>query len=105
LIQAKFSNGVSSPVGQVALADFSNSQGLRGVGNASWKQTTDSGTPITGISGTGRFGTIQSGALEASNVDLTAELVNLITAQRNFQANARSIETSNSITDTIIKIR
>jgi flagellar hook protein FlgE len=105
LIQAKFSNGVSSPVGQVALADFSNSQGLRGVGNASWKQTTDSGTPITGISGTGRFGLIQSGALEASNVDLTAELVNLITAQRNFQANARSIETSNSITDTIIQIR
>jgi flagellar hook protein FlgE len=105
LIRATFSNGVSSAVGQIALADFPNGQGLRGVGNASWKQTTDSGSPVTGVAGTGRFGLIQSGALEASNVDLTAELVNLITAQRNFQANARSIETSNSITDTIIQIR
>jgi flagellar hook protein FlgE len=105
LISASFSNGVTSPIGQVAMADFPNSQGLIGVGNSSWKQTTDSGSPVTGISGTGRFGLIQSGALEASNVDLTAELVNLITAQRNFQANARSIETSNAITDTIIQIR
>jgi flagellar hook protein FlgE len=105
LISASFSNGVSSPIGQVAMADFPNSQGLTGVGNSSWKQTTDSGIPVTGIGGTGRFGLIQSGALEASNVDLTAELVNLITAQRNFQANARSIETSNAITDTIIQIR
>jgi flagellar hook protein FlgE len=105
LIRATFSNGVSSPVGQVALADFPNSQGLKGVGNASWQQTSDSGSPVTGLAGTGRFGVIQSGAIEASNVDLTAELVNLITAQRNFQANARSIETSNSITDTIIQIR
>jgi flagellar hook protein FlgE len=105
LIRASFSNGVSSPIGQVALADFPNSQGLQGIGNGSWRQTTDSGSPVTGIGGTGRFGLIQSGALEASNVDLTAELVNLITAQRNFQANARSIETSNSITDTIIQIR
>ena len=60
---------------------------------------------ITGAAGTGRFGLIQSGALETSNVDLTQELVSLITAQRNFQANARSIETANSITDTIIQIR
>jgi flagellar hook protein FlgE len=87
------------------MADFPNTQGLTGVGNSSWKQTTDSGIPVTGIGGTDRFGLIQSGALEASNVDLTAELVNLITAQRNFQANARSIETSNAITDTIIQIR
>jgi flagellar hook protein FlgE len=105
LIRASFSNGVSNPIGQVAMADFPNSQGLKGVGNASWRQTTDSGSPVTGVGGTGRFGLIESGALEASNVDLTAELVNLITAQRNFQANARSIETSNAITDTIIQIR
>jgi len=105
LIRASFSNGVSTPIGQIALADFPNSQGLRGDGNAAWKQTTDSGIPVTGIGGSGRFGSIQSGAIEASNVDLTSELVNLITAQRNFQANARSIETSNSITDTIIQIR
>ncbi|MFT5502419.1 MAG: flagellar hook protein FlgE [Gammaproteobacteria bacterium] len=105
VIKATFSNGVSTPLGQIALADFPNSQGLRAVGSASWTETTASGSVLTGVAGTGRLGLIQSGALETSNVDLTAELVNLITAQRNFQANARSIETSNSITDTIIQIR
>jgi flagellar hook protein FlgE len=105
LIRATFSNGISTPIGQVALADFPNSQGLSNIGNAAWRETSQSGNPVTGTAGTGRFGSIQSGALEASNVDLTSELVNLITAQRNFQANARSIETSNSITDTIIQIR
>jgi flagellar hook protein FlgE len=105
LMRATFSNGVSKAVGQIALADFPNSQGLKSVGNSAWTQTSNSGSVITGVAGTGRFGLIQSGALEASNVDLTAQLVNLITAQRNFQANARSIETSNSITDTIIQIR
>ena len=105
LMRATFSNGISTPLGQVALAEFPNSQGLRSVGGSTWTQTTDSGAVVTGTAGTGRFGLIQSGALETSNVDLTAQLVNLITAQRNFQANARSIETSNSITDTIIQIR
>ena len=105
LIRATFSNGISTPMGQVALADFPNSQGLRSIGGSSWSQTSDSGSVVTNTAGTGRFGLIQSGALETSNVDLTAQLVNLITAQRNFQANARSIETSNSITDTIIQIR
>ena len=105
LMRATFSNGISIPLGQIALADFPNSQGLRSIGSASWTETIDSGSVITGAAGTGRFGLIQSGALEASNVDLTSQLVNLITAQRNFQANARSIETSNSITDTIIQIR
>ncbi len=105
IIRATFSNGVSSPLGQIALADFPNSQGLKNVGSSSWTETTDSGAVLTGVAGTSRFGLIQSGALESSNVDLTAQLVNLITAQRNFQANARSIETSNAITDTIIQIR
>jgi flagellar hook protein FlgE len=105
LIRSTFSNGTSNPLGQLALADFPNSQGLKAVGSASWTETTASGSVITGVAGSGRLGLIQSGALETSNVDLTAELVNLITAQRNFQANARSIETSNSITDTIIQIR
>ncbi len=105
MMRATFSNGISNPLGQIALADFPNSQGLRSIGSASWTETIDSGSVITGAAGTGRFGLIQSGALEASNVDLTAQLVNLITAQRNFQANARSIETSNAITDTIIQIR
>ena len=105
LIRATYSNGIQTPMGQVALADFANLQGLNAIGGSAWQETIDSGPVITGAAGTGRFGLIQSGALEDSNVDLTQELVNLITAQRNFQANARSIETSNSITDTIIQIR
>ena len=105
LMRATFSNGIATPLGQVAMADFPNSQGLRSLGDTAWRETIDSGAVITGSAGTGRFGLIQSGALETSNVDLTQELVNLITAQRNFQANARSIETSNTITDTVIQIR
>jgi flagellar hook protein FlgE len=105
LIQATFSSGVSIPLGQIALADFPNNQGLTAIGGSSWKETLESGAVIAGSAGTGRFGLIQSGALETSNVDLTQQLVNLITAQRNFQANARSIETSNTITDTVIQIR
>jgi len=105
LMRATFSNGIATPLGQIAMADFPNNQGLRAIGGSSWTETIDSGAVITGSAGTGRFGLIQSGALEASNVDLTQQLVNLITAQRNFQANARSIETSNAITDTIIQIR
>ncbi len=105
LMRATFSNGIATPLGQIAMADFPNAQGLQAIGQSSWKETIDSGQVITGSAGTGRFGLIQSGALETSNVDLTQQLVNLITAQRNFQANARSIETSNAITDTIIQIR
>jgi flagellar hook protein FlgE len=105
VLRAAYSNGISIPMGQIAMADFPNLQGLRSIGGSAWQETIDSGAVITGAAGTGRFGLIQSGALETSNVDLTQQLVNLITAQRNFQANARSIETSNSITDTIIQIR
>lgn len=105
LIRATYTNGISTPIGKIAMADFPNSQGLVNTGNTSWDETTDSGAVIAGEAGTGRFGLIQSGALEASNVDLTQQLVNLITAQRNFQANARSIETANTLTQTIIQIR
>jgi flagellar hook protein FlgE len=105
LLRATYSNGISTPMGQVAMADFANAQGLRAVGGTAWQETIDSGPVITGVAGTSRFGLIQSGALESSNVDLTQQLVNLITAQRNFQANARSMETINSITDTVIQIR
>jgi flagellar hook protein FlgE len=105
LMRATFSNGTTQPLGQIAMADFPNAQGLRSLGDTSWRETIDSGAVLTGSAGTGRFGLIQSGALETSNVDLTQQLVNLITAQRNFQANARSIETSNAITDTVIQIR
>jgi flagellar hook protein FlgE len=105
LVRALYSNGVSTPLGKVALGDFRNSQGLANVGSSSWTETSDSGTVSAGEAGSGRFGLIQSGALETSNVDLTAQLVSLITAQRNFQANARSIETLNTLTQTIIQIR
>ena len=105
LVRASYTNGISIPMGKVALADFPNSQGLVNAGGSSWGETTDSGAVLAGEAGSGRFGLIQSGALEASNVDLTQQLVNLITAQRNFQANARSIETSNTLTQTIIQIR
>ena len=105
VIQASYSNGQTTAVGKVALARFPNEQGLQQIGNTSWRQSTASGDPIAGEAGTSSFGQIQSGALEASNVDLTQELVTLITAQRNFQANAKAIETSNAVTQTIIQIR
>lgn len=105
VIQATYSNGQAQAVGKVALARFSNPQGLSQIGNTSWRSSTASGEPIPGEAGTSSFGLIQSGALETSNIDLTQELVTLITSQRNFQANAKSIETSNAVTQTIIQIR
>lgn len=105
LVRATFTNGQATPLGKIALANFSNAQGLKQIGNTSWTETLDSGQVLAGEAGTGVFGLVQSGALEASNVDLTAELVGLITAQRNFQANSKAIETNNAITQTIINLR
>ena len=105
VIRASYSNGTLVPLGQIAFASFPSEQGLQDVGDAQWVETVDSGQVLTGVPGTGSLGRVQSGALEASNVDLTQQLVNLIIAQRNFQANARSIETNNTITDTVIQIR
>ncbi|MDF1588142.1 MAG: flagellar hook protein FlgE [Gammaproteobacteria bacterium] len=105
LIRATFSNGQAIPIGKIALGNFANVQALNKIGNTAWKETTDSGPVIAGEAGTGSFGQIQSGALETSNVDLTKELVGLITAQRNFQANSKAIETNNAITQTIINLR
>lgn len=104
LVRASFTNGQTTSLGKVALARFDNPQGLRQTGNTSWVETVDSGAVIGGEAGTGNLGLIQTGALETSNIDLTAELVNLITAQRNFQANSKAIETANTITQTIINI-
>ncbi len=104
LVRASFTNGQTTALGKIALARFENPQGLRQTGNTNWVETVSSGPVIGGEAGTGNFGLIQAGALETSNVDLTAELVNLITAQRNFQANSKAIETANSITQTIINI-
>lgn len=105
LIRASYTNGESIPLGKVALVDFRNPQGLKQVGDNQWIESIDSGEPLAGEAGTGTFGAIQGGALEASNVDLTSELVNLITAQRNFQANSRAIEANKTLSDTIIGIR
>ncbi|MFA6052203.1 MAG: flagellar hook protein FlgE [Methylobacter sp.] len=105
VIFARFSNGGSTPLGKVALTRFANPQGLSKLGDTSWGQSSSSGVPIPGEAGTGNFGTIQSGALEQSNVDLSAQLVNLIVAQQSYQANSQTISTENSIIQTILNIR
>ena len=105
VVQARFTNGRSLALGQVALANFSNPQGLQQLGDTNWAETFGSGQALRGQAGNSGFGLVQSGALEASNVDITAQLVNMITAQRNFQANAQMISTADAITQTIINIR
>ncbi|TCT20607.1 flagellar hook protein FlgE [Thiobaca trueperi] len=101
----RYSNGRALPLGQVALADFDNPQGLQQIGDNSWAETTASGGPVIFSPGTGSLGTIQGGALETANVDLATELVNLITAQRNYQANSQTISAANQVTQTILNIR
>ena len=105
VITSRFTNGQSRTLGQVAIATFNNPQGLRQLGDTGWAETFDSGAPLLGAPGTGAAGLIQSGAVEGSNVDLTEQLVGMITAQRNFQANAQVISTADTITQTIINIR
>ncbi len=105
VIFARYTNGENQVLAQVALADFPNAQGLQAQGNTSWAQTFASGEPVIGGPGTASLGLIQSGALEDSNVDLSEQLVNLIIAQRNFQASAKTIETADSVTQTIINLR
>ncbi|MES2663991.1 MAG: flagellar hook-basal body complex protein [Pseudomonadota bacterium] len=104
-IYNRFTNGQSVLLGQVALARFVNQQGLQPAGETAWVETFDSGIPVIGTPGTSAFGVIQSGALEESNVDLSQELVALILAQRNYQANAQTIQTEDSVTQTIINLR
>ena len=98
-------NGQSLTLGQILLADFQNAQGLTPLGNTKWGESFESGQAVRGLATAGVFGALQSGALEDSNVDISEELVGLIIAQRNFQANAKTIETNNAITQTIINIR
>ena len=105
VVFARFSNGSSNALGKVAIVDFDNPQGLAQLGDASWAEAFESGGPRAGEPGQGSFGAIKAGALEGSNVELTDELVKLITAQRNFQDNARAIETNNQLTQTIVQIR
>lgn len=104
-IAATYSNGETRYLGQVALVRFANEQGLTQVGGTSWKESSASGEALAGQANSGTFGAIESSALENSNVNLTKELVDLITAQRNFQANSRSLEVNNTLNQTILQIR
>jgi flagellar hook protein FlgE len=104
VVQARFTNGQNSTLGQIAIADFTNTQGLTSVGDTSWIETNQSGPPVVAAPGSGSLGSISSGALEDSNVELSEQLVQLIIAQRNFQANSRTISTADEITQTIINI-
>jgi flagellar hook protein FlgE len=105
IIFGRFSNLQTKTMGQVTLSNFPNVEGLRQVSNTSWTESSESGEPATGIPGSASLGTLQSGALEGSNVDITQELVAMIGAQRSFQANAQVISTSDTLTQTVINIR
>ena len=105
VVSARYTNGQSTALGKIALATFPNVQGLQQLGDTNWAETFSAGDRIVGEAGTSSFGLIQSGALEASNVDIAEQLINLITAQRNFQANSQVISTADTITQTIINIR
>ncbi len=99
-----YTNGQTQTLGQVALADFTNPQGLRPLGQNLWAETSDSGQPLVGAPGTASLGSLQSAAVEDSNVDLTKELVNMITAQRTYQANAQTIKTQDTVMQTLVSL-
>ncbi|TDE20254.1 flagellar basal body protein FlaE [Vibrio owensii] len=101
MVYATYTNGQSQLQGQVVLADFANTQGLSKVSGTAWTQSFSSGAPIMGVPGTGTLGDLTPGALEGSNVDLTSELVALMTAQRNYQANAKTISTNDKLTQAL----
>jgi flagellar hook protein FlgE len=105
VILAQYSNGQSHRLGQIVLADFVNPNGLMPLGNNAWAQTALSGVPLVGAPDSGRMGVLQASAVESSNVDLTAELVNMITAQRIYQANAQTIKTQDSVLQTLVSLR
>jgi len=105
VISARYSNGETRPAGQLELATFRNPQGLQPMGGNAWLVTAASGGPIVGTPGSGNLGVLQAGALEESNVDLTAELVNMIVAQRSYQANAQTIKTQDQILQAIVNLR
>ena len=105
VITARYSNGQSRPAGQIEVANFRNPQGLQPQGNNQWANTFASGDPITGVPGDGNLGVLQAGALEESNIDLTSELVNMITAQRLYQANAQTIKAQDQVLQTLVNLR
>lgn len=105
VIFGRYTNGQNRPLAQIILSDFSNPNGLQPLSDSTWGETFSSGSAVKGVAGTSTLGTIQGGALEDSNVDLTQELVRLIVAQRNFQANAQAVRTDDTVTQTILNFR
>ncbi len=105
IVTANYSNGQSQAAGQVALADFRNVQGLRPTAGNNWVETSASGQPILGSPTEGKFGAIRAGAVEQSNIDLTTELVNMMTAQRTYQANAQTIKVQDQVLSTLTNLR
>ena len=105
-VKARYTNGQSKSIARVQLADFKNLNGLQPIGGNEWKATNTSGDPLPlGAPGSGVYGLLQSGALEESNVDLTGELVNMIVAQRAYQANAQTIKTEDQVLQTLVNLR
>ena len=104
-INAAYSDGSITTIGRVALASFISPTGLRQIGQSQWESTGSSGQAALGVPGVGRYGNLLSGSIERSNVDLAEEMVGLITAQRNFQANAKAIDTATQLSQTIINLR
>jgi flagellar hook protein FlgE len=106
-IKGRYTNGQTKTLGQVTLTNFQNPQGLQPMGNNQWGETSASGNavPVAGVPGSGSLGVLQASAVEDSNVDLTAELVNMITAQRVYQANAQTIKTQDSVMQTLVNLR
>ncbi|MDP2261845.1 MAG: flagellar hook protein FlgE [Hydrogenophaga sp.] len=105
VVTARYSNGQTRAAGQVALVNFRNTQGMAPTGGGNWVATYASGEPNRGEPGSGRFGSLRAGALEDSNVDLTGELVNMMTAQRAYQANAQTIKTQDQVLSTLLNMR
>jgi flagellar hook protein FlgE len=105
VVMARYSNGQNRPAGQIELAIFRNPQGLQPLGGNAWARSFTSGDPIVGVPGDGNLGVLQAGALEESNVDLTAELVAMMTAQRVYQANAQTIRTQDQVLQTLVQLR
>ena len=105
IISCRYTNGQSKTLGQVLLANFANPNGLKSLGGNAWSETADSGAALVGTPDSGGLGVLQSSAVEDSNVDLTEELVNMITAQRVYQANAQTIKTQDQVLQTLVNLR
>jgi flagellar hook protein FlgE len=105
IIQGRYSNGQANTLGQIVLANFANPQGLRSTGDNLWEETSSSGPAVVGTPQTGSLGSIQSAAIEDSNVDLSQELVSMIMAQRVYQANAQTIKTQDAVLQTLVNLR